>query len=80
LFHPTDQSKYIDKLLHAAATRKIENELVLERKAQKEREAEGEAFGDKEAFVTTAFKQKMLERQRYEQARKLQDAMDGIEY
>ena len=49
-----------------------------ERKAQREREQEGEMFGDKEAFVTGAFKQRMIERQAYEKKQKVQDAIDGM--
>ena len=75
---PTRQPKYIEKLMAAAEARKLDFELVQERKAQREREQEGEMFGDKEAFVTGAFKQRMIERQAYEKKQKIQDAIDGM--
>ncbi|BFZ18298.1 hypothetical protein BsWGS_21338 [Bradybaena similaris] len=55
--------KYIMGLLKAAEQKKKEEEKRKERKVQKEREAEGEMFADKEKFVTSAYKQKMLEMQ-----------------
>ncbi|KTF89121.1 hypothetical protein cypCar_00046688 [Cyprinus carpio] len=55
--------KYINQLLRAVEERKKEQERRDERKIQKEREAEGEMFADKEAFVTTAYRQKLKERQ-----------------
>lgn len=36
--------------------RKLEKELLTERKAQRELEAEQEKYGDKESFVTGAYK------------------------
>ncbi|KAA0720287.1 Nuclear speckle splicing regulatory protein 1 [Triplophysa tibetana] len=55
--------KYINQLLVAVEERKKEQERRDERKIQKEREAEGEQFADKEAFVTSAYRQKLKERQ-----------------
>ncbi|KAM4620607.1 nuclear speckle splicing regulatory protein 1 [Polymixia lowei] len=54
--------KYINQLLKAVEERKKEQERRDERKIQKEREAEGEQFADKEAYVTSAYKQKLQER------------------
>lgn len=53
------QSKYINKLLVAADKRKIEYETRIERKVQKEREAEGDKYKDKEVFVTAAYREKL---------------------
>lgn len=53
------QSKYINKLLVAAEKRKVEYETRLERKVQKEREAEGDKYKDKEVFVTAAYREKL---------------------
>ncbi|VDN42457.1 unnamed protein product, partial [Dibothriocephalus latus] len=48
--------KYVEKLLKTSAMRKLEKELLSERKAQRELEAEKEMFADKESFVTGAYK------------------------
>ena len=48
--------KYIANLLKQAEIRNRENERRMERKVQKEREAEGEQFKDKEVFVTSAYR------------------------
>ncbi|XP_050530432.1 nuclear speckle splicing regulatory protein 1 isoform X1 [Daktulosphaira vitifoliae] len=53
--------KYIQNLLVQAEKRKIEYERRNERMIQKEREAEGDAFKDKEAFVTSSYKKKLEE-------------------
>eukprot|EP00842_Homolaphlyctis_polyrhiza_P005219 jgi/Hompol1/5699/HPOL_001947-RA len=49
------QARYVDKLLAAAEKRKIDLERAEERRIQRERELEGEQFGDKEMFVTDAY-------------------------
>lgn len=48
-------------LLKSAELRKREHERREEKKIQKEREEEGSAFQDKEAFITTAYKEKLKE-------------------
>lgn len=53
------KSKYIDRLLVTAEKRKIEYETRIERKVQKEREAEGDKYKDKEVFVTAAYREKL---------------------
>ncbi|TPP56865.1 Coiled-coil domain-containing protein [Fasciola gigantica] len=58
---PKKQAKYVGRLLKAANERKIERELCAERKAQKEIEAEQDQYGDKESFVTSAYKEKLSE-------------------
>ncbi|CAN9501134.1 unnamed protein product [Ophioblennius macclurei] len=65
--------KYIQQLMKAVDDRKKEQERREERKIQKEREAEGEQFADKEAYVTSAYKQKLLE-QKEEQERENREA------
>lgn len=59
--------KYIERLLHTAAKRKIENERRIERQVQKEREEEGEQFKDKEAFVTASYRKKLEELRKAEE-------------
>jgi len=53
--------RYIQNLLIQAEKRKIEYERRNERLIQKEREAEGDEFRDKEAFVTSSYKKKLEE-------------------
>ncbi|XP_078122207.1 nuclear speckle splicing regulatory protein 1 [Sander vitreus] len=65
--------KYIHQLMRAVEDRKKEQERREERKIQKEREKEGEQFADKEAYVTSAYKQKLLE-QKEEQEREKREA------
>ena len=50
---------YITNLLKQAEIREKENERRIERKLQKEREAEGDEFVDREQFVTSAYQRKM---------------------
>ncbi|XP_038565187.1 nuclear speckle splicing regulatory protein 1 [Micropterus salmoides] len=66
--------KYIHQLMKAVEDRKKEQERREERKIQKEREAEGEKFADKEAYVTSAYKQKLQE-QKEEQERENREAV-----
>lgn len=53
--------RYIQNLLVQAEKRKVEYERRNERLIQKEREAEGDQFKDKEAFVTASYKAKLEE-------------------
>ncbi|KAI1894082.1 hypothetical protein AGOR_G00130330 [Albula goreensis] len=69
--------KYISQLLHAVEERKKEQERREERKIQKERETEGEQFKDKEAFVTSAYRQKLLERQAEAEAQRKEAALEA---
>jgi coiled-coil domain-containing protein 55 len=74
----TKEPKYIAGLMKAAAKRRMENEKVLERKIQKERELEGELWRDKEVFVTTAYRKKMEERQALEQEERNQERIEEL--
>ncbi|KAF6204589.1 hypothetical protein GE061_018749 [Apolygus lucorum] len=70
--------KYVEKLLVAAEKRKMENERRYERVVQKEREAEGDEFKDKETFVTTAYKKKLEEFAKLDEEQKRQDMLEDI--
>jgi coiled-coil domain-containing protein 55 len=59
--------KYINNLLDAAAKRKQDQLIAREKLLQKEREAEGDEFADKEKFVTGAYKQQQEEARRLEE-------------
>jgi len=72
--------KYVHNLLKAADERQKEFERRIERQVQKEREAEGNEFADKESFVTSAYRKKMEEiaKQEEEEARmaRIEAALD----
>ncbi|KAE8236090.1 hypothetical protein A4X13_0g9267 [Tilletia indica] len=51
--------KYIDAFLQASAQRKRDHERAEAKKIQRERDAEGDEFADKEAFVTDAYREQM---------------------
>ncbi|KAH6934629.1 hypothetical protein HPB50_026165 [Hyalomma asiaticum] len=70
--------RYIEQLLKSAELRKREGDRRTQRKIQKEREAEGEAFGDKEAYVTSSYKRKMQEMQEEEEREMRREQMDQM--
>ena len=63
--------------MKASEIRKKEDERRTERKIQKEREAEGSEFADKEVFVTSAYKKKMEERQVEEEKERREAMLEG---
>ncbi|XP_059208301.1 nuclear speckle splicing regulatory protein 1 [Centropristis striata] len=69
--------KYIHQLMRAVEDRKKEQDRREERKIQKEREEEGEKFADKEAYVTSAYKKKLLEQKEEEEREKREAAMEA---
>ena len=71
------QSKYIANLKRTAEVRKIEQELAYERKVQKERETEGEAFSDKDSFVTPSYLRKLEERAAIEERLRKEEEIES---
>uniref|UniRef100_I3JDQ6 Nuclear speckle splicing regulatory protein 1 n=1 Tax=Oreochromis niloticus TaxID=8128 RepID=I3JDQ6_ORENI len=69
--------KYIHQLMKAVEDRKKEQERREERKIQKEREAEGEKFADKEAYVTSAYRQKLQEQKEEEERERREAEMEA---
>ncbi|KAG6866941.1 hypothetical protein C0991_003857 [Blastosporella zonata] len=66
--------KYIRGLLESASTRKLDYLRAEEKMMQREREAEGDEFNDKEVFVTQAYKDQMEEvRKAEEEERKREE-------
>ena len=63
--------------MKAAKQRQKDEERRIEKKVQKEREAEGDEFEDKEAFVTESFRKKMLEMQQEEEKERRQAELEG---
>lgn len=72
------EPKYMAGLMKAAAKRKMEFEKLQEKKIQKEREAEGDLWGDKEVFVTSAYRQKLEERQQLEEEERRQEQLESL--
>lgn len=56
--------RYIESLLAKAEKRKLEEEVARERRLAREREAEAHLYGDKEVFVSAAYKEKLAEREK----------------
>ncbi|PFH54326.1 hypothetical protein AMATHDRAFT_94504, partial [Amanita thiersii Skay4041] len=67
--------KYIQGLLSTAATRRLDHLRAEEKMMQREREAEGDQFKDKEAFVTQAYKDQMAEVRRAEEEEKRREEL-----
>lgn len=72
------KSKYIQKLLKTAERRKKEQEHRIERMVQKEREAEGEMYADKESFVTSAYRAKLEEFKKIEEEEARMSRLEAI--
>uniref|UniRef100_A0A182JX00 DUF2040 domain-containing protein n=1 Tax=Anopheles christyi TaxID=43041 RepID=A0A182JX00_9DIPT len=70
--------KYIGKLMETAERRKKEHERRIERQVQKERDAEGEKFKDKESFVTSAYRAKLEEMKKLEEQEKREEYLESI--
>ncbi|KAK3357487.1 coiled-coil domain-containing protein 55-domain containing protein [Lasiosphaeria hispida] len=64
------QPRYFDALLQAADVRERDRLIAEEKRLKRERDAEGDAFADKEAFVTEAYKRQQEENRRLEEAEK----------
>ncbi|CRK98058.1 CLUMA_CG011427, isoform A [Clunio marinus] len=70
--------KYIAKLLETADKRKKEHERRIERQVQKEREAEGNMYKDKESFVTSSYRKKLEEMKEAEKAEEREAYLENI--
>ncbi|XP_067635333.1 nuclear speckle splicing regulatory protein 1 [Eurosta solidaginis] len=70
--------KYIGRLMEFAERRKLENELRVERQVQKEREQEGEEFKDKESFVTSTYRKKLVEMRKLQEQEKRDEYLEAI--
>lgn len=70
--------KYIERLLVTADARKKEYERRIERQVQKERDAEGAEFADKESFVTASYRAKLEEMRAAEAAEQRDEYLESI--
>nr|GAT58661.1 predicted protein [Mycena chlorophos] len=67
--------KYIHGLLNSAQTRRLDYLRAEEKLMQREREAEGDEFADKEKFVTQAYKDQMAQVRQAEEEEKKRDEL-----
>lgn len=65
--------KYMENLIRSAETRRLDHLRAEEKMMQREREAEGDEFADKEKFVTQAYKDQMAEVRRAEAEEKARE-------
>ncbi|CAD6263620.1 unnamed protein product [Miscanthus lutarioriparius] len=75
------ESKYIAQLKEKAELRKREQDIIYERKLQKERSKEDHLFGDKDKFVTSAYRKKLEEQQKWleeERMRQLREEKEDV--
>lgn len=70
------ESRYIEDLLKQAEFREKEHNIIYERRLLKEREKEDELYGDKERFITSAYKKKLLEDELWKKQQAEKDARD----
>lgn len=71
------QPKYIRQLMEKAEHRKQEQDIIYERKLRKEREQEDHLYGDKDMFVTTSYKEKLMKEKKWQEEQAKKDALDG---
>lgn len=77
------QSKYIAALKEKAEQRKREQDIIYERKLQKERSKEDHLYGDKDKFVTSAYRKKLEEERKWleeEKRRQLQEEKEDVSF
>jgi len=70
------KSQYISKLKATAAVREKEKDRIYERRLLKERQQEDAEFGDKPKFVTSAYKQKLMEDRKWEYEDRIADEVE----
>lgn len=73
------KSKYIDVMMKKADIRERENDRIRERRLLKERQVEDELYGEKEKFVTSAYKQKLIQQQYWEDEDERMDAIEAAQ-
>ena len=69
--------RYIQGLMRASEKRKLDLERAEDKKVQREREAEGDAFGDKEKFVTTAYLERQKELRLLEEQERQRESLES---
>uniref|UniRef100_A0A7S2TNH1 Nuclear speckle splicing regulatory protein 1 N-terminal domain-containing protein n=1 Tax=Lotharella oceanica TaxID=641309 RepID=A0A7S2TNH1_9EUKA len=70
------KSRYIGNLVKKAKEREIEQAIVEERVLLREREKDDDMYGDKDKYVTSAYKKALKERELWQKERDRLDAID----
>lgn len=78
LLHYILQPRYIEGLLKKAKERERTQEMVMERKIQKEQAAEAHLYGDKEKFVTGAYKRKLAEDAKWREEERRREELEAV--
>lgn len=73
------KSKYIESLLHKAKERQMEHDVIYERKLLKERTKEDHLYEDKEKFVTSAYRKKLEEQNKWKEEERLRQLREERE-
>lgn len=73
------QSKYIERLMEKAKERERVHEIVYEKKLIKERSKEDHLYGDKEKFLTSAYRKKLAEQAKWMEEERLQQLREEKE-
>eukprot|EP00873_Tetraselmis_striata_P035740 jgi/Tetstr1/456004/TSEL_042782.t1 len=71
------KSRYIENLLDKAKERKKEQDILYERQLERERKVEDELFGDKDKFVTAAYKKKLEEDKQWLEQEKRKEELEA---
>ena len=62
----SQKARYISNLMTTASVRGKERDRIYEKKLIKERQIEDQEYGDKPKFVTSAYKQKLIDDEKWE--------------
>lgn len=73
---PVAQAQYISSMMATAKMREHEKERIFERKLLREREQEDAQYPDQDKFITSAYKEKLLEKMKWEQEDKRAEELD----
>jgi len=71
------KSRYIGNLLDKAKERQKEQDILYERQLERERKVEDALFGDKDKFVTAAYKKKLEEDQKWLEDEKRKEELES---
>nr|GMD16120.1 nuclear speckle splicing regulatory protein 1-like [Ipomoea batatas] len=71
--------KYIQQLINKAKQREREHEIIYERKLAKERTKDDHLFADKDKFLTSAYKKKLQEQEKWMQEERLRELREAKE-
>lgn len=58
----------------------MEQDIIYERKVQREMEQEGKEYGDKDTFLTSAYRKKLEERKILEKELEMEAKREGMEW